>query len=109
MSEEKMNEDTLFLALTRPAMILGVPMEAFAVSCGIGGMAMIVTDNVFFLLLALPLLLISRLIAERDANAFRILFKWLDSSGRCRNRGFWGGTSCSPLRLRRSFKIEEID
>jgi len=109
MKDEKINEDTLFLALTRPAMILGVPMEAFAASCGLGGLAMIVTDSVFFLFLALPLLLISRMIAERDHNAFRILFRWLDTNGRCRNRGFWGGTTSSPLRLYRSYKIEEID
>lgn len=74
----------------------------------IGGIVMIAADSILYLLLAPPLLLLSRLIAERDQNAFRILFKWLDTSGRCRNRGFWGGTSCSPLRLRRSYRFEDI-
>jgi len=108
MSTDKLNEDPLFLALTRPAMIWGIPMEAFALSCAIGGIVMIAADSILYLLLAPPLLLLSRLIAERDQNAFRILFKWLDTSGRCRNRGFWGGTSCSPLRLRRSYRFEDI-
>lgn len=109
MSSEPLNEDPLFLALTRPAMIWGVPMEAFTLCCGLGGLAMIATDNILFLLITPPLLVISRLIAERDQNAFRILFKWFETSGRHRNRSHWGGTSCSPLRLARRFTREEID
>lgn len=44
MEKVKMNEDVLFLALTRPAMIFGIPVEAFAMCCGIGGLAMIAAD-----------------------------------------------------------------
>ena len=57
---DKMTEDTLFLALTRPAMIAGVPVEAFALCCGAGGLAMIAADSVFYLPIALPLLGLSR-------------------------------------------------
>ena len=109
MEKVKLNEDPLFLALTRPAMIFGIPMEAFALSCGAAGLAMISADSIFYLLLAVPLLVAARIIVERDQNAFQILFRWLDTSARCRNRAFWGGTTCSPLRLRRAFRIEEID
>jgi type IV secretion system protein VirB3 len=109
MTREKINEDTLFLALTRPAMVFGIPIEAFAISCGLGGLAMIVADSIAYLSLALPLLALARLVVERDANAFQILFRWLDTNARCRNRSFWGGSSCSPLRLRRRYLIEEID
>jgi type IV secretion system protein VirB3 len=106
---DKMTEDTLFLALTRPAMIAGVPVEAFALCCGAGGLAMIAADSVFYLPIALPLLGLSRLIVERDQNAFQILFRWLDTSARCRNRSLWGGSSSSPLRLHRRYRIEDID
>ena len=40
MEKVKMNEDVLFLALTRPAMIFGIPVEAFAMCCAIGGLAL---------------------------------------------------------------------
>ena len=78
MEKVKMNEDVLFLALTRPAMIFGIPVEAFAMCCGIGGLAMIAADSIFYLPIAIPLLGVSRLIVERDQNAFQILFRWLD-------------------------------
>lgn len=109
MSEEKINEDELFLALTRPAMIFGMPMEAFGISCSVAGLAMIATDSIFYLLIAVPLLGICRFIVQHDHNAFHILTKWLDTSARCRNKSFWGGASVSPLRVRRRYKIEEID
>ena len=109
MEKVKMNEDVLFLALTRLAMIFGIPVEAFAMCCGIGGLAMIAGDSIFYLPIAIPLLGVSRLIVERDQNAFQILFRWLDTNARCRNRSLWGGSSTSPLRLRRLYKIEEID
>ncbi|MGY9047561.1 hypothetical protein P775_00425 [Puniceibacterium antarcticum] len=109
MQTVRLNEDMLFLALTRPAMIFGIPVEAFAICCGIGGLAMIGADSIFYLPITFPLLGIARLIVERDQNAFQILFRWLDTNARCRNRGLWGGSSSSPLRLRRRYKIEDID
>ena len=109
MAQIKMNEDALFLALTRPAVIFGIPVEAFAMCCGIGGLAMIAADSIFYLPIACPLLGICRLVVERDQSAFQILFRWLDTNARCRNRSIWGGSSTSPLRLRRLYKIEEVD
>ncbi|OBY25169.1 type IV secretion system protein VirB3 [Leisingera sp. JC1] len=109
MDMEKINEDPLFLALTRPAMIWGIPMEAFAISCGSAGLAMIAADSIFYLLLTLPFLAMSRFIVQRDQNAFRILFRWFDTGARCLNHRFWGGSSSSALRLKRDYRIEEID
>jgi len=109
MEEEKLNQDKLYLALTRPAMVFGVPLEAAFISVLVGGLAMIIGDSIFYLVLTVPLFVISHFIVKRDQNAFRILFRFFDTGAKCRNRSHWGGSSPSPLRLQRAYKIEEID
>lgn len=39
MEEEQLNQDKLYLALTRPAMVFGVPLEAAFISVFVGGLA----------------------------------------------------------------------
>ena len=109
MSEEPLNTDRLYLALTRPAMVFGVPLEAAFISVMIGGLAMILGDSLFYLILAVPLLVISYFVVKRDQNAFRILFRFFDTGAKCRNRGFWGGSSPSPLQVQRRYRIGEVD
>lgn len=109
MEEERLNQDKLYLALTRPAMVFGVPLEAAFVSIFAGGLAMIIGDSIFYLILAVPLIVISHFIVKRDQNAFRVLFRYFDTGAKCRNRSHWGGSSPSPLRVQRTYKIEEID
>lgn len=109
MAEDRLHQDKLYLALTRPTMVLGVPLEAAFISIMVGGLSMIVSDSLFYLLLALPLLIISNFIVKRDQNAFRILFRFFDTGARCRNRAYWGGSSATPLRIQRLYKVTEID
>ena len=42
MAEERLTEDPLFLACTRPAMVLGVPMEAMGVNVILSGVVFLV-------------------------------------------------------------------
>ena len=108
-SDEEINRDIVYLALTRPAMFYGVPFEA-ALCCGaIACLAMILTDNIFFLALFFPLFGISKLIVKKDANAFRVLFRFLETKAKCANRALWGGSSTSPLRVVRRYKVEECE
>lgn len=104
-----MNQDRLYLALTRPAMLFGVPMEAACLSMLTGGLAMILGDSIAYLILIVPLLAMSHVIVKRDQNAFRILFRFFDTGAKCRNRAHWGGASSSPLRIRQTYNIEDID
>jgi type IV secretion system protein VirB3 len=107
--DEEINRDIVYLALTRPAMFYGVPFEV-ALCCGaIAGLAMILTDNIFFLALFFPLFGISKLIVKKDANAFRVLFRFIETKAKCRNRSLWGGSSSTPLRVGRRYKVEECD
>lgn len=109
MVGQPLTKDTLFLALTRPAMLGGVPLIAFVFCFMAAGMLMIVLDSIVWLLAFVPLWMIARLITRHDPNAFRILFCFIETSARCRNRNLWGGASSSPLRLARRYVREEID
>lgn len=104
----KINEDMLFLALTRPAMLYGIPMEAGLASVMIGGFAMVFSGSIFYLLVTVPMLVISRAICKTDHNAFTVLAKWLDTKAKCINKGYWGGSSTTPLKLVRRYKYQEL-
>jgi len=94
----KLTEDTLFLAVTRPAMWFGVPLEA--------GLPIAMTAVLMLIFSGNPLYAIgfggaafaaARLIVRHDANTFRLMMLWINTKARCVNRGFWGGSSYSPL------------
>ena len=104
-AEEPLVEDVLFLACTRPAMVLGVPMEAVGLNVIVSASAFLAAHSLLYLLVAPALHLVFRGICRTDHNAFRLLFLYVQTKGRCRTSSAWGGSSCPPLpasRLRRS-------
>ena len=108
MSDERLVEDTLFLACTRPAMVYGVTMEAFGLNLIGSSVLFILAGSTLYGLVAIPIHLIFRLICRHDPNQFRILFAWLDTRGRHRNVGLWGGSSCTPLKLVRGRTAQDL-
>ena len=104
----RLTEDTLFLAFTRPAMILGVPVEAMAVNIVLTGFIYLVGGSLFFLLVAPILHFVFRAICKNDHNQFRVLFQWAETKGRARNSRFWGGSSAAPLRVVRRYNIKDF-
>ena len=108
MAEERLIEDPLFLACTRPAMVLGVPMEAMGVNVIVSGVIFLVGGGLLYLLAAPALHLVFRAICRTDHNAFRLLFVYLDTKGRSRNGALWGGSSTSPLPLVRRYHPREL-
>ena len=109
MEDEELNDDILFLACTRPAMIAGVPMEAFGFNIIITGVAFLGGNNLLYLLVAPVLHVVFRLIVKNDYNQFRVLLVWFNTKLRCRNRGVWGGSSGSPIRQARRFAAKDLD
>ncbi|WP_372784665.1 type IV secretion system protein VirB3 [Phenylobacterium sp.] len=105
---ERLEEEPLFLACTRPAMVLGVPMEAMGLNVVVSCVAFLAAGSMLWLLLAPALHLAFRAICRSDANAFRVLYLWLETKGRSRNGGVWGGSSLSPLPLRRPRTWREV-
>ncbi|WP_375668252.1 MULTISPECIES: type IV secretion system protein VirB3 [unclassified Bartonella] len=101
---DKLTEDTLFLACTRPAMIAGVTVEAMGLN-GIGTMILfIMAGNIFLLTFGVMLHFIFKEILKHDHNKFRILLTWQKTSIFARNSSLWGGGSISPLRLIRNYE-----
>jgi type IV secretion system protein VirB3 len=95
----RLTEDPLFLACTRPATVLGVPMEAMGLNIIVSGLCFLVGGRLAYLLIALGLHGLMHAICRTDHNAFRLLFAFLDTKGRARNLALWGGSSRTPLVL----------
>ncbi len=108
MAEERLAEDTLFLACTRPAMVMGVPMEAMGVNVILSGLVFLVGGSLLHLLVAPVLHMVFRAICRADHNAFRLLLAYVDTKGRARNSALWGGSSPSPLPLVRRYRAVEL-
>ena len=98
--EEELAEDTLFLAATRPAMFLGVPVEALSLNAMLTGVVFLAGGSPLYLLTGVALHLVFRAVVRTDHNAFRVLFIWLETKARCRNSSWWGGSSVAPLPIR---------
>src|SRR3954467_13358497 len=101
MSNQGLNEDTLFLACTRPAMIAGVTMEAMGINVIVTCLVFILAGNIFYALIGIIFHLILRALCKYDHNMFRVLVSYLETKGRCRNTKFWGGSWVSPLKVAR--------
>ncbi|WP_375684994.1 type IV secretion system protein VirB3 [Bartonella sp. AP172QHHD] len=100
----KLTEDTLFLACTRPAMIAGVTVEAMGLNA-IGTMILfIMIGNIFLVTIGIAMHFIFKEILKHDHNKFRILLTWQKTSIFARNSSLWGGGSISPLRLIRNYE-----
>lgn len=98
MTDERLNEDTLFLALTRPPLWLGVPVEATIIIAMTGVLVLMLAGNpVYALAIAGSLLAAARVIVRSDYNMFKLLLLWVRTKGRARNASYWGGSSYSPL------------
>ena len=97
---EILTKNTLFLAVTRPALWAGIPIEA-AVLLLISSASVLIWSNspVYAAIVVAFGYSISRLIVRHDVNAFRLLFLWGRTKAGNRNRSFWGGSSYSPLPL----------
>ena len=108
MSDDRLVEDTLFLACTRPAMLLGVTVEAVGLNMIFSSILFILGGSLLFGLVAIPIHLACRLACRQDPNQFRILFAWFETRCRHRNASYWGGSSCTPLQLLRRYRPEEV-
>jgi type IV secretion system protein VirB3 len=104
---ERLTEDPLFLACTRPAMVAGVPMEAMGLNLIVSATVFLAAGSPLYLLIAPALHLVFRAVCKHDPNAFRVLWQFVETRGRARNARTWGGGSPTPLPLRRRYRPEE--
>jgi len=106
--EERLAEDTLFLACTRPAMVAGVPMEAMGLNLMVTATVFLAAHSPAWLLIAPAVHLVFQAICKHDHNAFRVLWMFVETKGRARNGGLWGGSSSTPLPLKRRYVAAEL-
>lgn len=107
-ADEPLIEDTLFLACTRPATVAGAPMEAVGLNLIVSATLFLAAHNLAYLLVAPALHLVFREVCRHDPNAFRVLWMFVETKGRCRTSRLWGGSSLTPLPLARRFRLQEL-
>lgn len=106
---EPLITDTLFLACTRPAMFAGVTVEAMGVNVFVTTLLFLGLGSIFYALIGIVLHGLCRIIVRHDHNAFRVLAGWADTKGRYRTTTYWGGSSVTPLRLKRTYDTGDLD
>jgi type IV secretion system protein VirB3 len=89
--------DPLFVGLTRPATMWGVPYGAFVIESMATALIFLAVGNPLYLLLAVPIHGVLYLISANDPGVFGSIGMWFKTKGRCRNIRFWGAASFSPL------------
>lgn len=95
---EYLAEDPLFLALTRPTLWFGVPVEAtMAIGMVSVFFLMGLGNPLYALAIGGGLLVAARVIVRSDYNMFRIIFLWGRTKASAPNKMIWGGSSYSPL------------
>ncbi|WP_331375372.1 type IV secretion system protein VirB3 [Sinorhizobium chiapasense] len=107
-SAPRLEEDTLFLACTRPAMIAGVTMEAMGFNIMATTILYITAGSVAYALTGVVFHFLFRALVKHDHNMFRILVGWLETRGRSRNASYWGGSSLSPLKLLKRYDERDL-
>lgn len=86
-SELKVN--TLFLALTRPAMTMGVTHEYFVINGVLSLCAFLLANNIFYALIWLPIHIAGVLAHRFDPNCIQVFMKRAQFP-RIKNESVWG-------------------
>lgn len=99
----ELQAEPLFVAITRPALIWGVPLEAFSLSAIVAvGASFVATGAlVAFVPMWVLALLVCKVLAAKDPLIFAERFAWMltltSPFGANTSGGYWGCSSMSPL------------
>lgn len=91
-----LEESTLYLAATRPALFAGVPLPLAGMLMMAAGFLIVLFKNPFYEVLMLPVWIGARFLVARDYNAANVALLWLRTAGRGVDNTIWGGASVSP-------------
>lgn len=86
----RLEESTLYLAATRPALFLGVPLTLAGLFMMLAGFIVVIVKNPLYEIAILPLWFGARLLVERDYNAASVTLLFLQTAGRSIDSQFWG-------------------
>ncbi|CCM79763.1 MULTISPECIES: type IV secretion system protein VirB3 [Rhizobium] len=93
---DRLEEATLYLAATRPALFLGVPLTLAGLFMMFAGFVIVIIQNPLYEIVLVPLWFGARLVVERDYNAASVVLLFLQTAGRSVDGLIWGGASVSP-------------
>lgn len=93
---ERLEESTLYLAATRPALFAGVPLPVAGVMLMLTGFIIVLLKNPLYELVMVPLWFGSKALVSRDYNAVNVTYLWLRTAARSVDGVIWGGSSVSP-------------
>ena len=102
--EQDVYTDPLFVGLTRPATMWGIPYLAFVAEFMATTLIFLAVGNPLYLLLAVPIHGVMYLVSANDPGVFNSIFLWMKTFGRCRNTRFWNAASFSPLPTKKWVK-----
>jgi type IV secretion system protein VirB3 len=97
---ERLEEDTLYLAATRPALFAGVPLPVAGAFLMLAGFVIVILQNPLYEMVMLPLWFGAKILVERDYNAVNVVYLFLRTSARSVDNAQWGGASVSPNPIR---------
>jgi type IV secretion system protein VirB3 len=95
---EDVYTDPLFVGLTRPATMFGIPYFAFVIEFMVVVIVFLGVGNPLYLLLTVPVHAVLYAISAHDPGIFAGIAMSAKTSSRCVNKGFWGAVTFSPLR-----------
>ncbi len=97
---EPLQNDTLYLAATRPALFMGVPLALGAIFLMMAGFIVVLLKNPLYLALMIPVWFAARELVSRDYNAVGVVLLYLRTAGRSVDSKHWGGASVTPAPIR---------
>lgn len=93
----RLEADPLFLALTRPTMVVGVTYSWLMLEGGVSFVYFIQTSSFKVVFFAIILHFIGILICKKEPRFLEIIGVFAKVSGKCRNKLFHGNTSSYDL------------
>ena len=99
---ERLDETPLFVAATRPALILGLPIGLFVMLLMAATLIVILARNPIYAGAVIPAWLAAQLLVRYDYNAIRVAGLWLQTKCRSIDTPVWGGASPAPFPVKPS-------
>ena len=97
---ERLEEDTLYLAATRPALFAGVPLPVAGAFLMLAGFVIVILQNPLYEMVMVPLWFGARVVVSRDYNAVNVITLYLLTAAGGVDGSKWGGASVSPNPIR---------
>jgi type IV secretion system protein VirB3 len=99
---EQPDETTLFVAATRPAMVMGLPIGLFVIFLMAIALIMILVQNPLYEFVLVPAWFGARFLLRYDYNAVRVAGLWMQTKARSFDAAHLGGASPAPFPIRQS-------